>query len=153
MAWRGLDIYRLGAFNALLYLPPILMHKKRYTGTVADGRLLPNGKELSTMALTFFLFAVSFIFFRAESIGQAFDYIARMGHWETLKAGYHIFKQEGILFIFVLLCIEWFQRNADHGLQFLRTSKWPVRYGIYMIFIAILVFYWGENQQFIYFQF
>lgn len=139
-----------GAYNAFW----CSLSTRKYTGIVADGKLLPNFRELGAMLITFLLFTVGFIAFRAESVGQAFDYVGHMAHWETLKAGYYIFRQNGIsIFIIMLLLIEWFQRKAEHGLQFHRPLKWPIRYGIYLAFVAILIFYWGENQQFIYFQF
>lgn len=144
-----------GLYNATLFLPLILRRKKnRYTDTVAEGRLFPNIKELFSMVFTFFLFVFGRIIYRVGTLGQAMDYIGRMWEWETLKAGYYIFRQPGIsIFILMLLLIEWFQRKADHGLQFHRPLKWPIRYGIYLIFVLLLIFYWGENQQYIYFQF
>ena len=154
--WHGASWAFLvwGAYNAALFIPMILKGKKRNTGTVAEGRWLPNVTELFSMVFTFFLFVFGRIIYRVGTLGQAVDYIGRMFHWETIKAGYYIFRQEGIsVFLIVLLLVEWFQRTAEHGLEFHRPIKWPVRYAIYIVFVLILIFYWGENQQYIYFQF
>ena len=153
--WHGANWTFLawGAYNAVLLIPIILIGKKHTTDTVAEGRCLPNGTELFSMGFTFFLFVFGVIIFRSESIGQAVAYIGRMCDWKTLTDGCYIFKRDIPVFLLILLLIEWFQRKAEHGLEFHRPIKWPVRYSIYFAFVLILIFYWGDNQQYIYFQF
>lgn len=154
--WHGANWTFLvwGAYNAALFIPIILRGKKYTTDTVAEGRRLPSWTEWFSMGFTFFLCVFGWVVFRSDTLGQAVDYIGRMCHLETLKAGYYIFKQDGIsVFIFILLLVEWLQRKAGHGLEFHRPIRWPVRYVIYVTFVLMLVFYWGDNQQYIYFQF
>ncbi|KAA6312825.1 MBOAT family protein, partial [termite gut metagenome] len=68
-----------GVYHALLFLPLLLFGKNRkYTDTVAAGRLFPSFKEIVQMLLTFFLVVIGWVIFRAESIGQAWDYLYRM---------------------------------------------------------------------------
>lgn len=61
-----------GAYHALLFLPLILLGKnRRYTNTVAEGRLLPTLHEFLQMLLTFVLAIIGWIIFRAENLHQA----------------------------------------------------------------------------------
>ena len=44
-------------------------------GVVAEGKLLPSLGELFAMLITFMLTVFAWIFFRAESVATAFDYL------------------------------------------------------------------------------
>ena len=76
--WHGANwtFIAWGAYHALLFLPLILMGKNRkYRDTVAEDRALPTLKEFGQMLLTFILVVIGWIIFRADSIGQAGDYM------------------------------------------------------------------------------
>ncbi|MEZ4806941.1 MAG: MBOAT family O-acyltransferase [Flavobacteriales bacterium] len=65
-----------GGLNALYFLPLLLSGRNRmHMGTVAEGGSLPNLKEFIGMGTTFFLTFMSMIFFRAEDMRHALDYI------------------------------------------------------------------------------
>ncbi|CAN0603038.1 unnamed protein product, partial [Ectocarpus sp. 12 AP-2014] len=71
-----------GLLNALYFLPLLLRNKNRVnTNNVAQERWLPNFKETIQIAITFTLTVFAWIFFRANSVHHAFDYIL------------HIFKE------------------------------------------------------------
>ena len=81
--WHGANwtFIAWGAYHALLFLPLILLGKNRkYTNTVAEGRILPTLKEAGQMILTFFLAVFGWIIFRADSIGQAREYVCGMAN-------------------------------------------------------------------------
>ncbi|HNN11877.1 MAG TPA: MBOAT family protein, partial [Bacteroidia bacterium] len=62
----------------MLFLPLILLKQNRkHTDTVAEGRLFPNFKELFEIAVTFLLVVIGWVFFRADTISIAIDYINR----------------------------------------------------------------------------
>ena len=44
-------------------------------GPIADGQLLPSAKEALQVTTTFILTSIAWVFFRAESVYQAIDYI------------------------------------------------------------------------------
>ncbi len=99
----------------------------------------------------------AWIFFRAKDMSTAFKYIGRIITDFKLQ----IPKNEGIGFDNYLLLIltgyiliEWLQRHKDNALDIsgLKISK-PVRWLIYYSLIGFIIFYSGDQQEFIYFQF
>lgn len=158
--WHGANwtFIAWGAFHALLFLPLILLGKNRkYKEVVASDRLLPNVREIFQILLTFLLVVIGWIIFRSESIAQAWEYICGMWQWGTLKASYRFFFQHGIQSISAWVClmvlVEWINRRNDHGLYLQKSTPWYFRYAIYIALCTVIVFFTGENQAFIYFQF
>lgn len=77
--WHGANWTFLawGALNALFIMPSIVMKTNRNNlETVAQGKLIPSAKELFQMAVTFALAVFAWIFFRAENIHHAVEYIS-----------------------------------------------------------------------------
>ena len=147
-----------GTYHALLFLPLILAGKNRkHTEVVAAGRALPSLIEFGQIVLTFVLVLIGWIIFRAESIAQAWDYMAGMMQWGTLKASYRFFISPDTRVFSWLICfmliMEWVHRNKPHGLFLDSNSHWTVRYGLYFLIVALIVFFSGTNQAFIYFAF
>jgi len=155
--WHGANWTFLvwGAFHALLFLPLLLLQKNRKnTNSVAEGRLFPNLKELMQMTLTFILVVVGWIFFRAETLGKAFDYIARLFDKSLLTIPtYTVGLSKTILFIIVLISVEWLQRNKRHGLELSSINNHFVKWSFYYVLIAIILEFGANSQSFIYFQF
>lgn len=88
--WHGADWTFIvwGTYHALLFFPLMLLGMNRkYTGIVAEGRLLPSVKEAGQMVLTFFFAVIGWIIFRAEDIRQAWDYLGRMCSASILDIG------------------------------------------------------------------
>ena len=65
-----------GALNAIYFLPLLLLNKNRQNiGVIAGDRFVPSSKELFQMILTFVLTVFSWIFFRANNVSHAINYI------------------------------------------------------------------------------
>ncbi|KAA6349367.1 Peptidoglycan O-acetyltransferase [termite gut metagenome] len=145
-----------GAYHALLFLPLLLFGKNRkYTDTVAAGRLFPSVKEIVQMLLTFFLVVIGWIIFRAENIAQAWDYLYQMFSPSLFTLPYSG-GRIALLYSMVLLAIEWFQRDKQHALQIedVKLLSNPiVRWGFYLFFLLIILVHAGQQAEFIYFQF
>lgn len=122
---------------------------------VAQGRLLPSLKEFCQMAVTFALVIIGWIIFRAENMTQACEFITRM--FTTLFDDYHITAgRKHLAYGFLLLLVEWLQRDKQHALQFPHIGLFKyafTRYAIYAALVYIMFVYSGEVQTFIYFQF
>lgn len=121
-----------GAYNAVLFLPLILLGKnRRYGDVVAADRILPDFREIISILFTFFLVMIGWIIFRSDSIGQAWEYICRMLQWGTLReTGYRFFVQREIRTatiagILIMLIIEWINRKKEHGLQISGDFRFP----------------------------
>ena len=158
--WHGANWTYIiwGGINALLFLPLLISKNNRNNlETVAQGRLLPNAKELMQMVVTFHFTLLAWVFFRAESVSHAFSYISEI----FSSSLFAIPKFEGqnkalltLAFVFCFMVVEWFGREHQFALQKF-GNKWKpaIRYMFYYILIAIIFLFGGSQQEFIYFQF
>ncbi|GHV67196.1 O-acyltransferase [Bacteroidia bacterium] len=157
--WHGANwtFIAWGAYHAILFLPVILLGKNRkYTDTVAEGRILPSLNEVCQMAVTFGLVVFGWIFFRAENITHAWSYVSGIFS-ASLFTMPHIHISSGeitLVFITILLLVEWLNRQQQHGLQTVNV-KYPILRWIfyYALIMAIIELSAVDSQQFIYFQF
>jgi D-alanyl-lipoteichoic acid acyltransferase DltB (MBOAT superfamily) len=122
---------------------------------VASGKVLPSMKETFQILVTFILAVIGWVIFRAESINQAVDYLGKMFSYTAFQ--YSSFDgKRAFLFIFLMLIIEWLQRDKEHALQFTGNRFFQlraIRWAAYYLLIISIVFFAGGNQTFIYFQF
>ncbi|MCP4553254.1 MAG: MBOAT family protein [Bacteroidetes bacterium] len=147
-----------GALNAIYFLPLILTNNNRNNlETVAKGKLLPSLKELSFMLLTFGLTVFAWIFFRAENIGHAFNYISEILSTSLFEIP-KFPEMRNALTTIILTCtfilFEWMGREHQFtiekiGLKQKRLYRWLLYYGI----VTAIIWFSGNQQQFIYFQF
>jgi D-alanyl-lipoteichoic acid acyltransferase DltB (MBOAT superfamily) len=146
--WHGANwtFIAWGIFHAVLFLPLILFKK----------RILANTKEIFQMGITFLLVAIGFIFFRANSIGQAVCYLQGLFDASILSKPIFNIPHDGKiagLCLFVIL-IEWFGRKNQFGLETLGINWKPIfRYAMYYAIILFTFLFSGKEQAFIYFQF
>lgn len=157
--WHGANwtFIGWGAWNALLFLPLILTGKnRRFTDTVAEGKLLPNPREILQMGLTFVTVVLGFVIFRAPTLTQAGKYFSRMfrlvGDAESTK--FIEFQGIIVLSIGLMLLVEWVDRKKEHGLDLSELRSGFLRMCIYAFLIfTILLCADSDPSQFIYFQF
>ena len=143
-----------GLLNAIYFLPLLLTGNHRnYLDTVAQGRKLLTLKESVLILVTFGLTTFAWIFFRAESLTHAIQYIRGIFHSSLFNAP-EILPVPVIFLIIGLLMIEWFQREHQHGLEFC-TSRIPrvFRWCTYLFLSFLIASFFGEGNTFIYFQF
>jgi D-alanyl-lipoteichoic acid acyltransferase DltB (MBOAT superfamily) len=142
-----------GLINAFYFLPLLLLGKNRKNiDTVAQGKILPSLKELFQMGTTFLLATVAWIFFRADSIGQAFSYMGKI-FAKSLIATPNANEETILPLCLMMMAIEWFQRNKQHGLEDLKMHP-VLRWIIYYAIILGIIFYGAfGNRNYIYFQF
>jgi hypothetical protein len=102
------------------------------------------------MLSTFAFVTVAWVFFRAESIGDAMGYLSGclnhfefQGKWNWVMLG----------FLFVLLIIDWSVRNNDRNVLAFKPSL--IRRLIYVVLILSIFakFQFQGKSTFIYFQF
>lgn len=142
-----------GGLNALFFMPLLIMEKNRTNIEVAaQGKWFPSFKEVLQILITFSATCIAWIFFRSESVLQAFEYIKRIFSMELFS-----FPAQIPVKVFALsacmLIIEWVNREQFHGLQIRRFNPW-IRRTLYGIIIYIILRYANfGNNEFIYFQF
>jgi len=143
-----------GGLNAIYFLPLLVFKlNRKNTDTVAQGKVLPGVKELFQMSVTFFITVIAWIFFRADSISHALQYLDRLFSYSFLEKPMAIPN----IFLFLLgtfLLVEWLQREKNHGLQisFVKVPR-VVNWVNYLIIIFLIFLFSGQQQKFIYFQF
>ena len=158
--WHGANwtFITWGAYHALLFLPLILLGKNRkYTNTVAEGKLFPNFKEIFQMGITFGLVAMGWIFFRANSISEAFVCIGRIFSRTIISfpvgTGVNLIGNFILFLIPFMFAFEWLQRSEMHALRLTKVRSKVVRWSIYFFIIWLIFNYGGVQAPFIYFQF
>ena len=146
-----------GFYNGLLFIPLILLPSQHYRDTVAHGRLLPTVRELFSMALTFVLFILGLIMFRAPDFQHIVDYSNRLFSLSFFShQGMTMKMATTLMWCAGLTLVEWVQREKQHILQIdgYRVFKHSVTRLFLYAFMVFLIFYFaGQVQTFIYFQF
>ena len=145
-----------GVINALYFLPLLLINNNRKNlGTVALGKWLPSFRELLSMSTTFMLTVFAWIFFRAENLNHAFEYIYNLFSFSKTNNSSIGFESYIVLMILIFfMLIEWLGRNNQYAIE--KFTKWinkPVRWLFYLIITLIVFLFFGKEITFIYFQF
>ncbi|MCF8429430.1 MAG: MBOAT family protein [Bacteroidia bacterium] len=147
-----------GFLNALYIMPAIIFNTNRNNlKIVAKGKLTPTFKELISILITFSLTVFAWIFFRANNVNHAFQYIAKI----FSKSLFTIPKYQGIgnsvsilIITFIFIIIEWIGREQQFAIEKIGKNWYkPLRLSMYYIIILTILYYSGKDQQFIYFQF
>ncbi len=142
-----------GGLHALFFLPLLLGDQNRkHLNQVAENKLLPSFRELLQMLFTFGLTCFAWIFFRADSLGDAVNFIKRI--FTDLNFGLQYlsierYNVEMLLIIGIFVLLEWFHRNLEH--PFSGSFKWVKIIVIILMLLTLGVY--SEQQEFIYFQF
>lgn len=140
-----------GFIHACGFLPLLLLNKNRkhLTDVVAQNRLLPSFRELWQLSTTFAFVTLAWIFFRADSLGQAFGYLQNM-FGKMSQLGTPTGKR--ILYLgSLLLLLDWYLRHNERQLR-VPARRW-LRTAIYFAFALAILLKLGSHQSFIYFQF
>lgn len=143
-----------GFLNALYFLPLLLTNNNRNNlEVVAMGKLLPSLKDFFKIAITFGLTVFAWIFFRAESLTHAFNYIGGIFS-PSLFTLPTVFSLNIIFLIIFFFVIEWFGREDRFALESFGLKWSPfLRIGFYYFIIFLIIMFMGNEQEFIYFQF
>ena len=158
--WHGANwtFIAWGALNAFYFLPLLLSGKNRHNlNTIGQGKVLPDIKEFSMMMVTFALTVFAWIFFRANNIGHALSYIAKIFSLSIFSVP-HFSGMTGaiitVLLVIVFILVEWKGREHEYAIAHLGISWKPsVRYAMYYAIILAIFWFGGKQQEFIYFQF
>lgn len=139
-----------GTFHAILYLPSFISNSNRkFIGTVAFNKKLPTPKEVFFIIRTFILVTIGWVFFRSETITEAFAYLMQM----TNPLRFTILPNIKLFFYMILLLLlEWNMRHDERNP--LKFKQKPLRIIVLMLIMTLIILNFGRNtQQFIYFDF
>jgi len=147
-----------GLLNAIYFLPLLFTNKNRINlDIVAKGKLLPSFKEFMSILLTFILTLFAWIFFRAENLSHAIQYIGTI--FSTSLFTMPTFENSGFALVILALTvlffiIEWLGRENHYALAHIgKHLNKPFRFAFYYALVFAIFWFGGNEQQFIYFQF
>lgn len=154
--WHGANWTFLvwGGLNALFILPSIIFKtNRRNLDTVAQNSVFPSLKEAGQLLLTFVLASLAWVFFRSNTLTDAWGYLSKMCSKSLFTAPVIHFRSTLILVVLFMI-VEWFGRREQYALETLFADR-PrvVRWGFYYLLVIILFVFTGTEQTFIYFQF
>lgn len=147
-----------GGFHALAFIPVFLMGRNAvYKNTVvAENTMLPTLTEVGQVLLTFAIITFSRIFFRSNSITDAFAYIEQICTHFSYESyhhpmGYRMIDYYVLVALFVVY--EWMIRKDERS-PFNFKSK-IFRFVIYTVIILTMLLFYDSSidRSFIYFQF
>ncbi len=142
-----------GALNALYFVPLFAFKLNRNNlSVVAKKSQLPNVKEILQIGLTFVLTCIAWVFFRAENVTLAFDYLSSIANLPFAPANYWFFNKFTIGVIIVLIIVEWRSRKLDHPFQVANLYR-PIRWSVYLVMSYLIFNFIHYKSEFIYFQF
>ena len=138
-----------GGIHALLFIPLFLRgtNRNNTSSIVAEGRWLPSANELLQMGWTFTAVTIAWVFFRADNIGLASQYLAQ---WTELSGNTSSSRMLlSAMGPMAAVAGDWFLREN----KLYSERKW-LRWGVYIATATVILFSWSdESTQFIYFQF
>lgn len=148
-----------GALNAIYFLPLLLRNNNRNNlNVVAEGRTFPSLREFLLMLGTFGLTVLAWIFFRAENMTHAINYLSEIFSSSLFAVPSFPGIRDSLItiaLVMVFVLIEWNGRRGKYAIAHL-GEKWKTsyRYAAYYA-LAFSVMYFGnfDENQFIYFQF
>jgi hypothetical protein len=133
----------------------LLKRNRVNTNNVAEGRLFPTFVEFRQIVFTFLITMLAWVFFRARSVSDALLYIKGMFNESIITIPDNLTNWLiSLFFIFVLVFVEWLQREKEHALELhnLNISR-NFRWSFYVLIFFTIFWYGGDTAEFIYFQF
>lgn len=153
--WHGANwtFILWGFVNAIFVLCDNYVFKTNYTEIVAKGKRYPGFAELLKMLLTFIITCFIWVFFRCNSIKDAFAYLKGVFS-RNLFSMPQIAPTILLLLIIGFVLMEWLGRESDFALEnVLGIQHKAVRWSVYIGLVLCIVVFGAKPQTFIYFQF
>jgi D-alanyl-lipoteichoic acid acyltransferase DltB (MBOAT superfamily) len=157
--WHGANwtFGLFGLYHAMLYVPLVLsgsFGKNKKLRPNDHG--LPKWTDFWKMLLNYFLVSLGFIIFHADSIADAFRFFGGILSTSLFSMPSLPLKKATLLFILIVLILEWTTRKKEHPLQLPTDGIFRYMAARYLLYAGIglmLFLFAGEVETFIYFQF
>ena len=159
--WHGANwtFIAWGGLHAFLFIPLLIMNKNRKNlDIVAKRKKIPSAKEILNMGITFMIVVLTWILFRANDIGNAFEIFKGIFSVSLFSIPSFDGTDKAavlILLIFLFLIIEWSGREHEYAIMKIGLN-WPrlLRWSFYSFLVFIIGIYMQTTETpFIYFQF
>ena len=143
-----------GILHAIYYTTILVFsHGNSFGDTRENDTISVSIGDVLKICLTFSLTTFAWIFFRADSVSDSFEYIRRMFSSSFFELPPDL-PYLTLLFIIAFVVIEWTGRNNQYAIEKVGL-KWPrpLRLAFYYSLIALIFVFGGTAKEFIYFQF
>jgi D-alanyl-lipoteichoic acid acyltransferase DltB (MBOAT superfamily) len=153
--WHGANwtFIVFGILQGLYFLPMIIRGNMNRSSVMASNKLFPTFKEFLQMSFMFVLMSLTAVFFRAESLTQAFHYLS--GIFSTSLFTKPDLNQIMVVlpFIVIFFALEWVSRAYSQPFNDTRIPPFA-RWSLYtLIGFIVLLAYDTTPNDFIYLQF
>jgi len=150
--WHGANLTFLfwGLIHGIALIITIFIHRiPKISAFFNDQKSLMI--DVIRIGITFFIVTIAWVFFRAETLTEAFGYISSVFSESlfSIPQGNKVF----LLCLLGYLGIEWLQKEREHLLDIHYVVSKPLRYLIYYTMVFLVFFFGADVQTFIYFQF
>jgi alginate O-acetyltransferase complex protein AlgI len=155
--WHGANwtFIAWGGIHAVLFIPLFLQNKNRMHLNEVDGTAFyPGLSELFKIVFTFLLVCIAWVFFRAETVSHAWEYLMAMVNNKVMPQSFAWISLDLRIVLIGFLAIEWVGRSETSVLikPFLVRNSF-FRNSFYYVLIFAIFWMGGKENQFIYFQF
>lgn len=151
--WHGANWTFLfwGFLNAIYFIPLyILGVNRKHVSKYYDTHPLMRIKDISLILFTFCLTMIAWIFFRSPTITDGFLYVGKIFQLDFHSVSFKYLKY--LPLVGLLAGWEWIMQTKPHGLAFVKIKR-PLRWAIYLGIIWGIFYFFGSEEEFIYFQF
>ncbi len=142
-----------GLLNAIYFLPLLLFNKNRkYLNNVSVNFNKSGIVTLLNIVATFLLVVISWVFFRAKTITEAFAYLKRLILDLSFSIQYLSIERysiEAMILLVFFVLTEWLSINFEHPF----VGKFKTIFLAVIIFLIIVLGVYSKHSDFIYFQF
>ncbi len=151
--WHGANwtFIAWGLLHGIYLILSIILAKIPLTGKIFDY----SKRNAISIFFTFFLVCFAWIFFRANSISDAFLIVKNLFDYSSVDIGIMTINELLLSFFFIaiLLILDIKTKLENISVMLDRTNK-ILRWGLYLLFIFGILYFGKYNvQEFIYFQF
>jgi D-alanyl-lipoteichoic acid acyltransferase DltB (MBOAT superfamily) len=143
-----------GFLNAVYFMPLLLTNSNRKNiNEIEMNTLIPKIKDILSILLTFFLTVIAWVFFRSNTILDAFNYLKRIASLNFEGGIKYLpidrYTIELLLLIPFFVVIEWFSKTHVHPF----FGKFAFAKVVVILIMIILLGVYSQASDFIYFQF
>lgn len=150
--WHGANwtFVMWGLYHGILMVSLFLM--KKYCS------YYPSFHSSVSIPVTFVFVVLGWIFFRAETLPMAVDYLSDLCSVSLfsipkISGINNVYALVSMFFIVFMLLVEWLNRDKLFGLDLKNVKKTYIRYGLYGMVLFSIYFFGNNSSDFIYFQF
>jgi D-alanyl-lipoteichoic acid acyltransferase DltB (MBOAT superfamily) len=155
--WHGANwtFVAWGAVHALLFLPLLLLGRNRRNTGDIDG--WPSLRELAGIATTFAAVCIAWVFFRADSLAHAGEYLAGLGRMPSADYPLAQVSLTALAWMGVTVGVDALHHRGQAPAWWLQ-GRWPraqkaVRWAVYGGVVWLCLKNLHNPSDFIYFQF